>query len=173
MKHCQCKSSARESRPAEMRDPGALQAAHQRQSPANLGHSEKHQRHILVLQISASWRQTGRCRASALTPIPFPRHRTPDHGVTLFCYEFARTTLLGSKGDRSTTIWNRCTIEPICNFRPNEKAGIPGLRGAYYGRSLARRHISRPGAARPPLLCLSPWSAQLSCKLSVSKLSAL
>lgn len=173
MKHCQCKSSVREFRRAAIYNPFALQPAHQQQSPKTFGRREKHQRHILVMQISASWQQTGRCRASALTPIPFPRHRTPDHGVSLFCYEFARTTLLGSKGDRSTTIWNRCTIEPICNPRPNGKAGIPGLRGAYCGRSLARRHISRPGAARSPLLCLSPWSAQLSCKLSVSKLSAL
>jgi hypothetical protein len=144
MKHRHCKSSVREFHRLDICNPGAMQAARHRQGRAILGRPENRQRHGLVVQTWAWWRQMGRCRASALKPILFPRPRTQDHGAFLFFYKFARTTLLGRWNYKKSTQCNCCTIGHIHGSRAAQKAGNSRQRGAYFLHIAARRLISRP-----------------------------
>jgi len=158
MKHRQCKSSVRELHRADICNPGAIQAARQRQSPATLGHRENYQRHNLVAQIRACWRQMGRCRAFALTPIPISRQQTLDHGGSLFFYSLARTTLLCNQAGRPSTRYNCRTICPIGRSSSAWQAGPSRRFGAYHRHRVARwptcpsRFLASPrraGAASP------------------------
>jgi hypothetical protein len=79
---------------------------------------------------------------SVKQPIPFPRQPTRDPGASLFCYEFARTTLLGRWNSRKPTSCNCDAIGPIHGSRGAKKAGTSRRRGAYFARSAARRHAS-------------------------------
>lgn len=101
--------------------------------------------------------------------IPFPRQRTRDHGESLFFYSVARTTLLGSNANLSSTIWNRYAIGPIPNSRIAQKAGIYRRRDAYYGRSTARKSTSRPRAMRSQAPRNFPSSAGPPCRRPTSK----
>lgn len=83
-------------------------------------------------------------------PKPFPRQRTLDHGTSLVCYEFARTTLLGRWNCKKSTQCNCCTIGPIRQPRTAQKAGTSGRHGAYFVHIAARRPISRPRFGKSP-----------------------
>jgi hypothetical protein len=84
-------------------------------------------------------------------PIPLPRLRKRDHGASLFCYEFARTTLLGRWTSRRPTSWNCFAIAPSHRSRETQKAGTSRRHGAYFARSAARRQASASRCLRFPL----------------------
>lgn len=89
-------------------------------------------------------------------PIPFPRQRIRDHGASLFCYEFARTTLLCRWNSRYPTQCNCCIIGPIRASSAERKAGLSRRCGAYFVRMVARRQASAPRRLRFPLLHSRP-----------------
>jgi len=84
-------------------------------------------------------------------PIPSPRQRTRGHGASLFCYEFARTTLLGRWNFKKSTQCNCCTIGPSHGSMAARKAGTSRRCGAYFARSAARRQASASRCLRFPL----------------------
>lgn len=72
-------------------------------------------------------------------PIPLPRQRTRDHGASLFFYQVARTTLLGSQPGGPAIACNCPTIGSSSRASAISKAGLSRQFNAYCRHSAARR----------------------------------